>query len=119
MENFFLKCNKVTLKKTYKNITLIISKIKKDVIYICLKKIINKKDKYFYCSLKKSNLIENYSNKDINDIANWMNNYPRKIFGYKTSFEMLRQEIKDDNLFNKLFAKRTFVFLINKKRVKI
>jgi hypothetical protein len=37
-----------------------------------------------------------------------MNNYPRKIFGYKTSFEMLRQEIKDDNLFNKLFANRTF-----------
>ena len=61
---------------------------------------------------------KNYSNKDINDIANWMNNYPRKIFGYKTSFEMLRQEIKDDNLFNKLFAKRTFVFLINKKELK-
>jgi len=33
------------LKKTYKNITLIISKIKKDVIYICLKKIIKKKIK--------------------------------------------------------------------------
>lgn len=46
-----------------------------------------------------------------------MNNYPRKIFGYKTSFEMLRQEIKDDNLFNKLFANRTF-FLINKKELK-
>ena len=117
MKNFFFFFNKVTLKKTYKIITLIISKIKKDVIYICLKKIINKKDKYFYCSLKKGNLIENYSNKDINDIANWMNNYPRKIFGYKTSFEMLRQEIKDDNLFNKLFANRTF-FLINKKELK-
>lgn len=25
-ENFFLKCNKMTLKKTYKNITLIIAK---------------------------------------------------------------------------------------------
>ena len=46
VENFFLKCNKVTLKKTYKNITLIISKIKKGVIYICLKKIIKKKDKW-------------------------------------------------------------------------
>ena len=52
--------------------------------------------------IPKGNLIENYSNKDINDIANWMNNYPRKIFGYKTPFEMLRQEIKDDNLFNKI-----------------
>ena len=31
-----------------------------------------------------------------------MNNYPRKIFEYKTPFEMLRQEIKDDNLFNKI-----------------
>lgn len=50
----------------------------------------------------KGNLIENYSNKDINDIANWMNNYPRKIFEYKTPFEMLRQEIKEDNLFNKI-----------------
>jgi len=29
-----------------------------------------------------------------------MNNYPRKIFNYKTPLEMLREEIKDDNLFN-------------------
>ena len=29
-----------------------------------------------------------------------MNNYPRKIFGYKTPLEMLREEITDDNLFN-------------------
>ena len=34
------------MKKTYKNITLIISKIKKDVIYICLKKIIKKKNQH-------------------------------------------------------------------------
>ena len=34
------------MKRTYKNITLIISKIKKGVIYICLKKIIKKKDKW-------------------------------------------------------------------------
>ena len=45
---------------------------------------------------------KNYSNKDIENIANWMNNYPRKIFGYKTPIEMLREEIKDDNLFNKI-----------------
>lgn len=29
-----------------------------------------------------------------------MNNYPRKIFGYKSPFEMLGEEINDDNLFN-------------------
>lgn len=52
--------------------------------------------------IPKGDLIENYSNKDINDIANWMNNYPRKMFGYKTPIEMLREEIKDDNLFNKI-----------------
>lgn len=52
--------------------------------------------------IPKGDLIENYSNKDIENIANWMNNYPRKIFGYKTPIEMLREEIKDDNLFNKI-----------------
>ena len=52
--------------------------------------------------IPKGKLIENYSNKEINDIANWMNNYPRKIFGYKTPTEMLRDEIKDNNLFNKI-----------------
>lgn len=41
-----MKCNKHTLKKTYKNITLIISKIKKGVIYICLKKISEGKTKH-------------------------------------------------------------------------
>ena len=54
--------------------------------------------------IPKGELIENYSDKDINDIANWMNNYPRKIFGYKTPIEMLREEIKDDNLFNKIIS---------------
>lgn len=38
---------------------------------------------------KKKLDIMNYSNKDIEDIANWMNNYPRKIFGYKTPIEMI------------------------------
>lgn len=52
--------------------------------------------------IPKGKLIENYSNKEINDIANWMNNYPRKIFGYKTPLEMLKEEINDDNLFNKI-----------------
>ena len=58
MKNFFLKCNKVTLKKTYKNITLIISKIKKDVIYICLKKIIKKKNQYHHLNRDQRAQIE-------------------------------------------------------------
>ena len=52
--------------------------------------------------IPKGNLIENYSNNDIQNIANWMNNYPRKIFGYKTPIEMLKEEIDDDILFNKI-----------------
>lgn len=52
--------------------------------------------------IPKGELIENYSNEDIENIANWMNNYPRKMFGYKTPIEMLREEINDDNLFNKI-----------------
>ena len=31
-----------------------------------------------------------------------MNNYPRKIFGYKTPTEMLKDELQDDKLFNKI-----------------
>lgn len=52
--------------------------------------------------IPKGELIENYSNKDIENIANWMNNYPRKIFGYKTPIEMLKEEINDNNLFNNI-----------------
>ena len=52
--------------------------------------------------IPKGNLIENYSNKDIEDIAYWMNNYPRKIFGYKTPTEMLKEELQDEKLFNKI-----------------
>ena len=52
--------------------------------------------------IPKGELIENYSEKDIEEIANWMNNYPRKIFGYRTQIEMLKEELKDLNLFNKI-----------------
>ena len=31
-----------------------------------------------------------------------MNNYPRKIFGYKTTTEMLKEELNNDELFNKI-----------------
>jgi hypothetical protein len=36
-------------------------------------------------------LIENYSYKDINKIAEWMSNYPRKILNYKTPLEALQE----------------------------
>lgn len=32
--------------------------------------------------------ISNYSNEQIKQIQNWMNNYPRRIFDYKTANEM-------------------------------
>lgn len=52
--------------------------------------------------IPKRAFIENYSNKDIEKIANWMNNYPRKIFRYKTPTEMLKEELNNDELFNKI-----------------
>ena len=52
--------------------------------------------------IPKDVFIENYSNKDIEKIANWMNNYPRKIFGYKTPTEMLKEELNNDELFDKI-----------------
>ena len=52
--------------------------------------------------IPKGSLIEDYSNKDIENIANWMNNYPRKIFGYKTPIEMLKEELNNDELFKKI-----------------
>ena len=85
-----------------------IEKILKTTIYFCHpycsgEKGTNEKHngmiRYF---IPKGKLIENYSNKDIEDIANWMNNYPRKIFGYKTPIEMLKKEINDSKLFNKI-----------------
>ena len=53
--------------------------------------------------IPKSSLIENYSNQDINNIANWMNNYPRKILDYKTPLEALLEEFNDKNIINKIY----------------
>ena len=53
--------------------------------------------------IPKGELIENYSNKDIEDIANWMNNYPRKILDYKTPLEALQEEFNDKSILNKLY----------------
>ena len=36
-------------------------------------------------------MIENYTDEEILYIQNWMNNYPRKIFGGKTA-NMIKQE---------------------------
>ena len=53
--------------------------------------------------IPKGSLIENYSFKEINDIANWMNNYPRKILNYKTPLEALMEEFSDKNIINKIY----------------
>ena len=53
--------------------------------------------------IPKKTLIENYSNEDINNIANWMNNYPRKSLNYKTPLEALLNEINDKSTINKIY----------------
>ena len=53
--------------------------------------------------IPKGSLIENYSYEDINDIANWINNYPRKILDYKTPLEALLEEFNDKNIINKIY----------------
>lgn len=55
-----------------------------------------------YFILKKT-LIENYSCKDINNIANWMNNYPRKSLNYKTPLEAVLEELNDKSILNKIY----------------
>ena len=53
--------------------------------------------------LPKGTLIENVSNKEINKIADWMNNYPRKILGYKTPLECILEEFDDKSIINKFY----------------
>ena len=53
--------------------------------------------------IPKQTLIENYSCEDINNIANWMNNYPRKILNYKTPLEALLEEFDDKSVINKIY----------------
>lgn len=53
--------------------------------------------------IPKTTLIENYSCNDINKIANWMNNYPRKSLNYKTPLEALREELNDKTIINKIY----------------
>lgn len=53
--------------------------------------------------IPKGTLIENYSYQEINNIVNWMNNYPRKILNYKTPLEALLEEFNDKNIINKIY----------------
>lgn len=53
--------------------------------------------------IPKKTLIENYSFEDINNIANWMNNYPRKKLNYKTPLEAFLDEFNDKNVINKIY----------------
>lgn len=53
--------------------------------------------------IPKGTLIENYSYEDINNITNWMNNYPRKILNYKTPLEALLEEFNDKAIINKIY----------------
>ena len=53
--------------------------------------------------IPKGTLIENYTDDELNNIANWMNNYPRKILNYKTPLEALLEEFNDKAIINKFY----------------
>ena len=53
--------------------------------------------------IPKGTLIENYSFEDINNIATWMNNYPRKSLDYKTPLEAVLEEFNDKSVINKIY----------------
>lgn len=53
--------------------------------------------------IPKGTLIEEFSYKDINKIADWMNNYPRKILDYRTPLEALLEEFDDKAVINKIY----------------
>lgn len=58
--------------------------------------------------IPKGTLIENYSYKEINKIAEWLNNYPRKILNYKTPLEALQEEFNDKSILNKIYKLQAF-----------
>ena len=53
--------------------------------------------------IPKGTLIENYSFEDINNIATWMNNYPKKSLDYKTPLEAVLEEFNDKSIINKIY----------------
>lgn len=52
--------------------------------------------------IPKGKLIEDYSINDINNICDWMNNYPRKILNYQTPKELLQKELNNTDFYNKI-----------------
>ena len=59
--------------------------------------------------IPKGTFIENFSNNQLNEIASWMNNYPRKILNYKTPLEALLDEFDDKSIINKFYKLQDFV----------
>ena len=59
--------------------------------------------------IPKGTLIENYTCEDINNIASWMNNYPRKILNYKTPLEAILKEFNDKSVINKIYKLQEIV----------
>lgn len=53
--------------------------------------------------IPKKTLLENYTCEDINKIAEWMNNYPRKSLDYKTPLEAILEEFNDKSIINKIY----------------
>ena len=62
--------------------------------------------------IPKGTLIENYSFEDINNIATWMNNYPRKSLDYKTPLEAVLEEFNDKSIINKIYNFQENVYSI-------
>lgn len=44
--------------------------------------------------IPKGSNLANYSKEDIQKVENWVNNYPREIFGYATSGELFREQLQ-------------------------
>ncbi|MCA9398539.1 MAG: IS30 family transposase [Candidatus Omnitrophica bacterium] len=47
--------------------------------------------------IPKGKDIAEYSRTDIQEIQDWMNNYPRKILGYKTATQVAQESLQNDN----------------------
>ncbi len=45
--------------------------------------------------------IADFSDKDIQEIEDWMNNYPRKILGYKTAKQVAQECLQSDSFGNR------------------
>lgn len=53
--------------------------------------------------IPKGDLLEKYSFENINNIVDWMNNYPRKSLNYQTPLEALLQEFNNKSIINKIY----------------